>query len=279
MGLPGRLRLPARDPASGGVGAAPTASRLFAPAIGAGIGVGRVRVAIQGREKHGDGSDVLKQRLQRETLVKNQLTFALLTLFAASAAIAQPPGVPPGPPAVEIAGTVDANVVNTVDTNVVNTVDANVVNTVEANVGNTVDTYVVNTIPTDNIQGVDFLAVLPPGGTITVLSVDPLVLHAISTSIAPDTPGTTCNVSVSVIDGVELDEPIGLSALSNGQAANVSHTYDTPIGPLTTLVWDIAGSAASCSVSLSLLGEMTGVPSAAAARRSGGDQPIRIEVR
>jgi hypothetical protein len=143
-----------------------------------------------------------------------------------------------------------------------------------------VDTYVVNTIPTDNLQGIDFFAVLPPSGTITVSSGSAYRLHAISTSVAPDTPGTICNVSVSVVDGAGLDEPIGLSVMSNGEAATVSQTYDTPIGPLNALLWEVTfATATNCNVSLSLLGELEGESAATAAQRLGGDQPMRVEVR
>jgi hypothetical protein len=47
--------------------------------------------------------------------------FAVALSFAVPFVMAQPDGVPPGPPAVEITGTVDTNVVNTPDVVVVNT--------------------------------------------------------------------------------------------------------------------------------------------------------------
>ena len=54
--------------------------------------------------------------------------FAFALSFAVPFVMAQPDGVPPGPPAVEIIGTVDTNVVNTPDVVVVNTPDVVVVN-------------------------------------------------------------------------------------------------------------------------------------------------------
>ena len=199
--------------------------------------------------------------------MNNQLKFACLALFAASAAIAQPDGVPPGPPAVEISGTVDANVVNTVDANVVNSVDTNVLNTVDANV--------VNTIAAGNLLGIDFLGGIATGGTIIVASAEPFKLRAISTGIAPDVAGERCNATVSL--GGELDESIGFSVMSNGQASNLTRNYEIPIEPVTSLVWEIRGDASFCRISLSVSGETDG--QSETARLLGADQPMRIEVR
>ena len=215
----------------------------------------------------------------------NTLKFVCLALFAASSAIAKPPGVPPGPPAVEIEGvvdtnvvnTVDANVINTVDTNVSNTVDTNVLNTVDTNVLNTVNTNVVNTIASDALVGVDALILNGPGGRI-ITAPGVTQLRAISTSIASNVAGEICNVSVVLRLGDGDDRELGLSVMSNGQAQTVSRNYETPIAPAGTLIWEIEGNATGgCWVSLSVVAETLDEPDAA--RLSGSAQPMQIEVR
>lgn len=217
----------------------------------------------------------------QEGLRVNYVKITCLSFLVVSSAMATPPGVPPGPPAVEIAGTVDANVVNTVDANVVNTVDANVVNTVETNVANTVDANVVNTLPAGLLEGID----LAPSAVnnATVFFFDPVSVHAISTSIAPEIPGEICNVSVGIKSDSTADlEPIGLSVMSNGQAANVARNYDIPLESLVEVNFDISGNATTCRLSLSVSFISLAPPAAAAAseRRSlAGQERARIEIR
>jgi hypothetical protein len=220
----------------------------------------------------------LVHQKQQEIIVKNPLKFACLTLFAASSAIAQPAGVPPGPPAVEIEGTVDTNVVNTVDSNVVNTVDTNVVNTVDTNVLNTVDTNVANVIDADSLAGLDFSSSISPGASIIILGTSGDLLRGMSASIASVAAGEICSMSLSVFQSDGDREELGFSVMSNGQAQTVSRNYEIPIALTGVLEWDIDGNATGgCWVTLSLTTETASEP--AAARLLGGAEPMRIEVR
>jgi hypothetical protein len=223
---------------------------------------------------------------QQEVIVTNPLKFACFALFAAAPAIAQPPGVPPGPPAVEIEGIVDTNVVNTVDTNVVNTVDTNVVNAVDANVVNTVDTNVLNTVDTnvvnsidaDALAGLEFSSPLPLGASLIIVGTDDEQLRGVSASIASEAAGEICSISLSVFQSDGDREELGFSVMSNGQAQTVSRNYEIPIALTGNMQWEVGGNAtASCWVSLTMTFETPSEPEAA--RLLGGAEPMRIEVR
>jgi hypothetical protein len=196
--------------------------------------------------------------------MKYQLSFACFALFAAAPAIAQTTGVPPGPPAVEIAGTVDTNVVNTVDANVVNTVDTNVVNTISA----------------ESLAGVDFWSSLPTGSSVIVVGTAGNKLRGMTTSIASVAPGEICVVSVSVRQSDGDEEELGFSVMSNGQAQSVSRNYEIPITltASSSLEWEIDGNATQgCWLSLSMTAETSS--EAEAARQLSGAQPMQIEIR
>ena len=185
-----------------------------------------------------------------------------LSLLAASSLMANPEGVPPGPPAVEIAGTVDTNVVNTVDTNVINTVNANLVNTISG----------------ETLNGVRFGPSRARG--VGIFFLNPAKLHAMSVSIASASPGEICNVVVLMGSepGDTSLQPTGLSVLSNGQANTVSATYGIPIAPVSILNFEVDGTVdGACDLSLSLSYEDVEVE-ADFARLAAGEQRVRIEV-
>ena len=213
----------------------------------------------------------------------NRPIFVALSLFAASSLMAKPEGVPPGPPAVEIAGTVDTNVVNTVDANVVNTVDTSVVNTVDTNVVNTTDSNVINTVNANLVNTVSGETLngvsLGPAtiGGAGVIFLNPAKLHAMSVSVASVNPGEICNVFVEMGSepGDTTPEPIGLSVLSNGQADTVSATYEIPIAPVFSLNYRVDGT---CTVSFSLSYEEQAGESDFA-RLAEGEPRVRIELR
>jgi hypothetical protein len=196
----------------------------------------------------------------------NYAKLACLSFFAASSAMA----VPPGPPPVEIAGPVDTNVLNTVDANVVNTVDTNVLNTVDANL--------VTTISSDGLVGLDLSPII--AANVTAVLGSPRRLISISTSIAPDVAGDICNFSVraGVGDSTAIDV-IGLSAMSNGQAATVSRNYDIPIDPVDSIEWEITGTSDACWISLSFATAPSETATTASARALAAPDAMRIEVR
>jgi hypothetical protein len=208
----------------------------------------QIRVAIQGSEKHGRCVDVLFRELQRETIVKHQLTIALLALFSASAAIA-------GPPAVEISGTVDTNIVNTVDANLVTTVSS------------------------EGLVGLDFGPSIASG--VTAFLAGPRRLLSVSTSIAPQVPGDYCTFSLRAGFGDPTTiTHIGFGAMSNGQVANASRNYDIPIDPVGILQWKITSSAGGpCWVSLSFVTEPSETAATASAQALAAPDAIRLEVR
>jgi hypothetical protein len=189
--------------------------------------------------------------------------FVFISLFAVSSVMAQPDGVPPGPPAVEIIGTVDANVVNTVDANVVNTVNANLVTTTSS----------------DGLVGLDF----GPGIAVNIIAAlgGQRRLLSISTGIAPDVPGEFCSFSVKAGVGDQTTiTHIGFSGMSNGQAANVSRNYTVPIAPVNFIEWEITSSEGGpCWVSLSFVTEPSETAATASAEALADSQAMRIEVR
>ena len=184
-----------------------------------------------------------------------------ISFFAAFPAVAQTGGVPPGPPAVEIAGPVDTNVLNTVDTNVLNTVDANL----------------VTTTLSDGLVGLDF----GPGMAANIIAVlgGQRRLLSISTGIAPDVPGEFCSFSVKAGVGDQTTVThIGFSGMSNGQAANVSRNYTVPIAPVHLIEWEITSSAGGpCWLSVSFVTEPA--EAADSARLAGAQSPVQLEVR
>lgn len=197
----------------------------------------------------------------------NYVKIICLSFFAVSSAMA----VPPGPPPVEVAGTVDANVVNTVDANVVNTVGTNVLNTVDANL--------VTTISSEGLVGLDF----GPGiaSNVAAFLGGPRRLLSISTSIAPDVPGDYCTFSLRAgVGDTTTITHIGFGAMSNGQVANVSRNYDIPIDPVDILEWKITSSSGGdCWVSLSFVTEPSDSASPASAAALAAPDAMRIEVR
>jgi hypothetical protein len=206
----------------------------------------------------------MKRENRREKMKHAKLV--CLGLFAAAPAMA----VPPGPPPVEVAGTVDANVVNTVDANVVNTVDTSVTNIVDANL--------VTTVLSDGLVGLDF----GPGVAINVQAFlgSPRRLLSISTGIAPDVPGEFCSFSVKAgVGDTTTITPIGFSAMSNGEVANVSRNYTVPIEPVEIIEWEISSSSGgSCWISLSFVTEPSESFSASA-RAAAAESPVRLEIR
>ena len=190
-----------------------------------------------------------------------------LGLFAAAPAMAGPPGPPP----VEVEGTVDANVVNTVDANVVNTVDTRVTNTVDANL--------VTTVSSEGLVGLDF----GPGVAVNIIASlgGPKRLLSISTGIAPDVPGEFCSFSVKAGVGDQTTiTPIGFSGMSNGQAANVSRNYTVPVAPVNFIEWEIRSSeGGDCWVSLSFVTEPSETAATASARALAAPDAIHFEVQ
>ena len=205
----------------------------------------------------------------------NYVKLACLSFFAASSAMA----FPPGPPPVQIEGPVDANVINTVDTNVLNTVDAEVVNTVGTNVLNTVDANLVTTTSSDGLVGLDF----GPGIAANIIAVlaGQRRLLSISTAIAPDVPGEFCSFSVRAGVGDQTTiTHIGFSGMSNGQAANVSRNYTVPIAPVDFIEWVITSSAGGlCWLSVSFVTEPAETAATASAQGLAAQEAIRFEVR
>jgi hypothetical protein len=198
----------------------------------------------------------MKRENRREKMKHAKLV--CLGLFAAAPAMA----VPPGPPPVEVAGTVDANVVNTVDTSVTNIVDANL----------------VTTVLSDGLVGVDFGPSV--ASAVTAFLADPKRLLSISTGIAPDVPGEFCSFSVKAgVGDTTTITPIGFSAMSNGEAANVSRNYTVPIEPVEIIQWEISSSSGgSCWISLSFVTEPSESFSASA-RAAAAESPVRLEIR
>ena len=192
--------------------------------------------------------------------MKRSFTTAM-SLLIIGVVYAQPEEIRTGPPAVEIGGTVDTNVVNTVDTNVVNTVDANVVNSISA----------------DGLIGRDFSG--EGFRNITFLFSDPVELRAISASIASAVAGEICNISASIDNATIVTlQKIGFSAMSNGQAVAISRNYEIPIGPVTTVNFDINGNGSpNCWTSVSVVAEAS--KAAEAARFVGEQDPVRIETQ
>jgi hypothetical protein len=72
--------------------------------------------------------------------------------------------------------------------------------------------------------------------------------------------------------------PIGFSAMSNGEVANVSRNYTVPIDPVDIMEWEITSSAGGiCWLSLSFVTEPS-ESAAASARAAAVENPIRLEV-
>ena len=190
------------------------------------------------------------------------IAFAAITsVFFSGLTVAAPP-------------TPDVNVVNTPDVNVVNTPDVNVVTTVDSNVVNTPDVNVVNEISVSNLVGADLGPFQTPG--VNVFFVDVVRLRAISTSIAPATAGDLCNVVVGgSLLGDPASQPLGLSVMSNGEAATVSRNYETPI-TLNQLNFDISSSGDLCWISFSVVAES--IPEALGAAAET-EPRVHIEVR
>ena len=173
--------------------------------------------------------------------------------ITAPISLAASAGVPPGPPALEIAGTVDTNVVNTVGTEL------------------------VNTISFDRFSGADFGPVQMT--SISVSFFQPVNLRAITTSVAPTLAGETCNVSTRAGQVGSL-APLGLSVMSNGQAATVSRNYEIPLGTVETVQWDASATGGGCLVSISVAGESIVPPAEADLAPAAKTEPqVRIEYR
>ena len=122
---------------------------------------------------------------------------------------------------------------------------------VDTNVINTVDTNVVTTLSADQLNGVGFFG---QATDVYVVFYYPVLVHAVSTSTAPVNAGDVCNISAGMKSYVSATDykPIGLSAMSNGQAATASQTYEIPIEGVEEMHFGVSATGGSCYVSLSL---------------------------
>ena len=157
--------------------------------------------------------------------------------------------------------------------------DVNVVNTPDVNVVNTPDVKVVNSASVTDLIGIDF-------GPISAQNVvlgfsGPVELKAITASVVPEIGGDLCNLNVGAKSPEAVDfTPLGLSVMSNGEAATATRNYNVPVVGIQQIEFNESAQQGNCLVSFSVLAEL--LPEAPAAaeslQRAGSDGQVRIEV-